>query len=450
MNHAVRAIMAFANERWRSRWSSRSALLARQQRAIRHFLAHSLADFSFYAGRPRATLADLPVVDKATMLAHFDGFNRLGLGLSDALAAARRAERGEPAGLPGQITAGLSSGTGGARSVFLVSPAERATWAGVVLARVLGTAQLRQLLTPWRPPLRVAFLLRADSPLYQSVHGRRLHLQWMPLTLPSEQLRKRLEQCRPDILVAPSSVLGSLARQQLAGQLHLQPAQAMAVAEVLEEDDVRAVRAAWRVAPGQIYQCTEGFLGASCEHGHVHLNEAHVHVEFEWLDAARTRCHPVVTDFTRRTQAFVRFRLDDVLQPLPGPCPCGRPTQALLRIEGRADDRLWSTDNHGNLQPVYPDALRHAIALAQHEDPAAALHDYRLEQHGTVWRLSTTPALDPAQHAALARALVRCCSAAQLAEPAIEHVDWLGDPPERKRRRIRCVRAPSVEQPCAS
>lgn len=442
-------LRAFVRARW---WpaTSRHALMQRQHRRLRRFLDRTLADIPFYASRPRDALAALPVMDKATMLPQFDRFNRLGLGLTEALAAAARAERGEAAGLPQGITAGLSSGTSGARSVFLVSPSERATWAGVVLARVLSAAHLRQLLTPWREPLRVAFLLRADSALYQAVNSSRLQLHWLPLTLSGAEQRARLQAMRPHILVAPASVLGTLARECLRQELTLAPAQVISVAEVLEDDDARAAQTAWGVMPGQLYQCTEGFLGASCELGHVHWNEEEVHVEFEWLDQARTRCHPVITDFTRRTQAFVRWRLDDVLQPLQQPCACGRPTLALRRIEGRSDERLWQPDASGKLQPVYPDALRHAMSSAQAPWPATdVLTDYRLEQHGMTWRLRTQPEVAADHQAALAQALVHCCAAAGLTPPFIEHAPWADDPPERKRRRIRCVRPPEGF-PCAS
>lgn len=449
MTQRWRTLLAFVRARWRPAPSSRHALLAMQQRRLSRFLAHDLATMPFYAARPRAALHDLPVVDKPAMLAQFDRFNRFGVTLAQALAAAERAERGEPAGLPAGVTAGLSSGTSGARGVFLVAPAERAEWAGVVLARVLSAAHLRQVLMPWRAPLRVAFFLRADSTLYQAVGSRRLQLHWLPLTLGADEQRRRLEAMQPQILVAPASVLGSLARACLQRQLSIRPAQAISVAEVLEDDDAAAARAAWGVEPGQIYQCTEGFLGASCEQGHVHLNEEQVHIEPEWLDAAHTRFHPVVTDFTRRTQAFVRFRLDDVLQPLGTACACGRPTLALRRIEGRADDRLWQPDAQGALQAVYPDALRHAIAGAQAGWPADAMTDYRLEQHGTVWHLRTQPALPTGHQAALAHALRQCCVSAGLVPPTLEHAAWVDEPPSQKRRRIRCVQAPGPT-PCAS
>ena len=48
----------------------------------------------------------------------------------------------------------------------------------------------------------------------------------------------------------------------------------------------------------------------------------------------------LITDFTRRTQPVIRYRLDDVLVAATEPCPCGQPTRVLEAIEGRRDDQL--------------------------------------------------------------------------------------------------------------
>lgn len=422
---------------------SRAALLRLQQRRLQRFLRDDLPAIPFYAAVERSSLAALPIVDKATVLSAFDRFNRHGITRDQAFAAAAQAESGQPAGLPAGLTAGLSSGTSGAPHVFLVSPRERGTWAGVVLATVLSRASLRQLLTPWAPPLRVAFFLRAHSSLYDTVDGWRLQLTWLALTQPLPEQLLRLQALAPHILVAPASVLGTLARAQLTGNLSIAPRQVISVAEVLEDDDAQAALQAWGLSPSQIYQCTEGFMGSSCEAGFVHLNEQHLLIEQEWLDTEHTRFRPLVTDFMRSSQAFVRFRLDDVLRPLPGPCACGRPTLALARIEGRADDRLWLPDASQQLQPLYPDGLRHAIARAQTEWPSdATVQDYRLQQHGLRWLLSTQPTLDAAHRAMLVQALADVCHSAGLGPPEIAHAPWVADDARSKRRRIRCVQMP--------
>ncbi len=48
----------------------------------------------------------------------------------------------------------------------------------------------------------------------------------------------------------------------------------------------------------------------------------------------------VITTLTRQAQPVIRFRTRDITRLLPGPCPCGRTTVRMARVEGRADDML--------------------------------------------------------------------------------------------------------------
>jgi phenylacetate-coenzyme A ligase PaaK-like adenylate-forming protein len=153
------------------------------------------------------------------------------------------------------------------------------------------------------------------------------------------------------------------------------------------------------------------------------------------------RFQPIVTDFSRTTQLIVRYRLDDVLRIAKGPCPCGRPTLSLGAIEGRADDVLWAARAHGDLSPIFPDVLRHAFARA---DPPGAVRDYRLEQHGEIWRIR----LDvPAAAAEGAEIAVRGEIASLMHRLGVQLPDlrfepWRDEPLHLKRRRIRCERKP--------
>ena len=48
----------------------------------------------------------------------------------------------------------------------------------------------------------------------------------------------------------------------------------------------------------------------------------------------------VITTLTRQAQPVIRYRTRDITRFLPGPCPCGRTTRRMARVEGRADDML--------------------------------------------------------------------------------------------------------------
>jgi putative adenylate-forming enzyme len=429
------AVAAFVGCRWGRQPADRAALLRAREGRLTRFLAHVLPRAPFYrpwAGRP---LAELPIVDKAAVLADFSAFNTRGVTLDRALEVALAAERSrnfQPT--LGDLTVGLSSGTSGRRGVFLVSPRERATWAGALLARLLSRRSLAQLLDPRRPPLRVAFFLRADSNLYRTVASRRLDFTFHDLLVPLADHVERLDRHPPDILVAPPTVL-----RRLAGATTARPSQVVSVAEVLEPDDEAAIAAAFGVPVQQVYQATEGWLGTSCAAGRLHLEEERVHVETEWLDAERFV--PIVTDFTRTTQLVVRHRLDDVLRVAGGPCPCGRPSLALAAVEGRADDVLWArTVPGGEERPVFPDTVRRAFALA---GSATDLRDYRVEQHGRAWEIRLVIGDDPTTsgvEAAVRRELETMARALALGLPDLVFVPWREESLAQKRRRVRCVR----------
>ncbi|MDQ1104725.1 F390 synthetase-related protein [Nocardioides zeae] len=426
MGASPTTLAALARERW---WLPRHHDAARA-RGLATFLRRDLPRASFYrawAGRP---LAELPVVTKADVLADFAAFNRHGITLEAALEVAEAAERSRDFAptLPHDVTVGLSSGTSGTRGVFLVSPAERQLWAGILMGQVLAPASLRTIA---RRPLRVALFLRADSNLYQTLASRRVHFSWHDLRAPLEEHLPALVGV--DVLVAPASVLRAIA-ERTGPTEGVAPLQVVSVAETLDPEDEAVVRATFGRPVEQIYQATEGLLATSCRAGRLHLNEGHVHVEPEWLD--HRLFHPIVTDFTRTTQLVVRHRLDDVLVAAPGPCPCGRPGRTISEVLGRADDVLVlraAGDDGGagpRAVPVYPDVLRHALALA------GDLGDHRVEQHGRQWRVALRrPERLPAVVAEVGRLAERLGGRV----PEVVAMPWPAEDPTAKRRRIRRV-----------
>lgn len=432
---ALSAVAAFAGARWGRRPHDRAALEALQQARLARFISDVLPRAPFYRDLPR-TLAELPVVDKATTLARFAEFNTVGITLDRALDVALAAERSRDFAptLPGGITVGLSSGTSGTRGVFLVSDAERARWAGVLLARLLTTPSLRRI-AGLGSPLRIAFFLRANSNLYATLGSRRIAFDFHDLLEPLTSHVARLNTSRPDVLAAPPTVLRLLAEEAANGGLAIAPRQVVSVAEVLEADDADVITRAWGTPVQQVYQATEGFLGASCAHGRIHLNEELLHIEPEWIadgTSTPTRFHPIVTDFTRSTQLVVRYRLDDVVRVAEGDCPCGSPTRSLAAIEGRADDVLWRPGADGQPHAIFPDVVRRAMALV------TGLRDYRLEQHGGEWRVRVQPH-EPEVAVSVRRELAAMTARLGAVPPLVQVGPWVDAPLTEKRRRIRCL-----------
>jgi len=430
----------FARTRWQLDFRNRDQLVTWQQARLRRFMREVLPRAPRYQGLLPADLSELPVMDKATMMADFLSYNTRGVRLEEAFDIALKAETTRDfAPMLGDLTVGLSSGTSGNRGVFLISQSERVRWAGILLARALPQPLLGRLLTPWKPPLRIAFFLRANSNLYTTLNSRRIDFAFHDLLQGVEPAVPALNASAPDVLVGPPSLLRALCAEVQAGRLHIWPSHVISVADVLEEGDAVAIREAFGCAAHQLYQATEGFLAYSCEHGSLHLNESFMHIEPQWLDQARTRFQPVITDFTRDTQLIVRYRLNDVLRVTPQPCPCGRAERAIAAIEGRADEVLW-LPAQGNSQAVaiYPDLVRRAMLFA-----GPAIKEFNLIQSGLQLRIELLP--DGERDTAIRQVTTELdllWHTLGVQPPTLTFAHWQPPAPGAKRRRIRMAQAP--------
>lgn len=303
----------------------------------------------------------LPMIDKERMMANFSRLNTAGLSREVAMTTALRAEKTRD--FKPQVdnfTVGLSSGTSGHRGLFLVSAEERQRWAGVALAKLLDQSLLSKQ--------RIAFFLRANSNLYETVNSRRINFRFFDLLARPESYVDQLNQYRPTYLIGPPSLLRYLAQFLRAGQLKIMPKKIVSVAEMLDPIDKREIESAFDQILHQVYQCTEGFLASTCRYGTLHLHEDIVAFQLEPLaddlssGARSRRFMPIITDFQRTTQPIIRYRLDDILIKAEEPCRCGSIMTTIEGIEGRYDDLFFLQEN-GNrrLIPLYPDYIRRAI-----------------------------------------------------------------------------------------
>lgn len=359
-----------------TKFRTRAELEAYQQRKALRIARHAFEHSAFYRERLGApsveALLSMPTIDKRVMMEHFDRLNTHGIRLEAAMNVALQAERQRDfqSTLAG-LTVGLSSGTSGNRGLFLVSDEERHNWAGAILERLLPGA----LLSLRRD--RIAFFLRANSNLYESLASRRVRFEYFDLLEPLEQQLSRLVALSPTLIVGPPSLLTALALEQERGHIALRPERVVSVAEVLEVPDEARIRRAFGTTVHQVYQATEGLLGTSCAYGTVHLAEDLVLFQREYLDAERTRFVPIVSDLFRTSQPILRYRLDDVLMERREPCLCGSVLTGLERIEGRSDDVFLLRDRDGKEQRLYPDFVRRAVILH-----APNVREYHVRQRG--------------------------------------------------------------------
>lgn len=408
------ALRSFAAARWRARrFRTRSDIERYQAQRLAQLQLHLSANVPFYQGGRVYPFTDLPVIEKADLLENFAEMNIAGITLGQVRSAIAEGEER----IGGHIV-GQSTGTSGNRGYYLISEDERFVWLGTILAKTLPDAL-------WRRH-RVALALPGLSSLYRSATtGSRIALGFFDLAEGVESWVERLVEFQPDTIVAPPKVL-----RWLAEKGKLSAANIFSGAEVLDPLDRKVIQDATGRTVRQIYMATEGLFGVSCPHGTLHLAEDAVHFEWEKVSPESPLRIPIVTDFTRRAQALVRYRMNDLLELDEEPCTCGSPHQAVKRIEGRSDDIFELRTGRGT-RLVTPDVVRNAIV-----DSDSAISDFRAYQTGPnaieVRLEGQLPeALDKAVLGSLVNALQRLGAAPDIAiERGIEPVF------DRKLRRV--------------
>lgn len=307
---------------------------------------------------------ELPLMNKQLLMTNFDKVNTVGIKKEEAINFALECERSRQFDrkLRG-VTVGLSSGTSGSRGVFLVSNFERGLWAGTILAKMLPKGKLFGH--------KVAFFMRANSELYETIQSKLIAFKFYDLFLDMEQNFADLVTFEPTILVAPPSILLQFAKYN---KQKINIPTVISIAEVLEAEDAVFIKKNLDLnVIHQVYQCTEGLLGVTCAYGILHLNETFIKFEKEKLDDRRF--YPIITDLKRRAQPIIRYRLNDILVEKEVPCLCGSSELAIEKIEGRSDDIFVfdSVDRTENIL-VFPDFIRRCVLFSSN------LKEYRVVQ----------------------------------------------------------------------
>jgi putative adenylate-forming enzyme len=410
------------------------ALREYQDARARRIIAYAMQRSPFYRrhfhGLDLKNWREFPLIDKSVMMAQFDEFTTRGVRREEAMKLALTAESSrdyQPS--LGELTVGLSSGTSGHRGLFVVDAWERASWAGSIMARVLPRLRLSGY--------KVLLFLRSGSNLYDSLRSHWLQFRFCDLMTPLENAVEILNEFRPDILVAPPSMLVMLAAARKGNRLHAFSTKVISVAEVLDRADEVRIADAFGAPVHQIYQCTEGLLAATCEKGSLHVLEDSVALQYEPVSGDASRVGPIVTDLGRRTQPIIRYRLNDILVLKQSPCACGSAFQRIARIEGRQDELLYFADVEGGMRPFFPDVLRRMVLLASEH-----ITDYEIIQerpgalrvHFAVGRESAPFGVAESLQASIAGILRQYgCTAS-----AVEIVEGLpARRPDEKRRRVR-------------
>ena len=366
MNFKLKVISNFI--RLRIQRNLYAANLQKIQRKHWRKLNVTLRKSPFYKelAEENADILSFPLINKAIFMEKFNAINTCKIDREEAFSVAIKAETSRDfAPTINDVTIGLSSGTSGNRGLFLATENERAQWVGCVLDRVIGFSLKKR---------SVAFFLRANSNLYDSVKSKVLQFEFFDLFEPLNDQIGRLNSLQPNILVAQPSLLLELADKQEKGELTLSPTKIISVAEVLYPEDRKLLEKVFKQTIHQVYQCTEGLLATSCAHGTLHFNEDFLHIEKKYIDEDNKRFHPIITDLIRTSQPVIRYELNDIIHEEKN-CPCGSKMTGIKQIEGRSDDVLRFTSETGEEVKIFPDFFRRAIIMSNEK-----ITDYTLVQ----------------------------------------------------------------------
>ena len=349
-----------------SKYETAEKLQKHQNKKLQKQLDFVTKYSEFYIEYKGKSLEEFPIIDKKIMMDHFNQINTVGIDREEALEFAIGSERTrEFSDRLHNITVGLSSGTSYSRGIFLVENSEKDKWAGYVLARFLPKGILSKC--------KIAFFMRANSNLYESVGSKHIQFEFFDIYADIKDNLKKLQDFQADIIVAQPSMLLMIANEIRNNTLTVAPKKVISIAEVLEKEDEAYIKEVFGMdVIHQVYQCTEGCLATTCKCGTIHLNEDIAYIEKEYLDD--TRFVPIITDLERTSQPIIRYRLNDVLVEKKEKCPCGSVFTSLEKIEGREDDVFQFAGQNGEAVSVFPDFIRRCILFAGN------ITDYRVVQ----------------------------------------------------------------------
>ena len=337
------------------KFNSRNRIEKIQNSGMRKHAKFVRKNSPFYArhwkGLKDEQWAEFPLIDKSIMMEHLEDLLTVRLDVDKARSLADKAEKSRDFSPKiGPYSIGYSSGTSGSRGMHFVSEKEQAGWAGFMLARGLDGSIFSKH--------RIGLILRANSNTFESVGSNRIEFKFYDLMKPLEEIHESILQDKLDILIGPPSVLRYLSDVKSP----LKVRKLVSAAEVLDEIDRTHIEAHFGQIVHQFYSSTEGEIAATCELGTLHLNEEIMVIQKQWVDQEKGWYHPIISDFKRKTQPIIRYRLNDILVASKQPCGCGDARESIDSIMGRQDDIFLLKKNSGEgFEQVIPDFIRRAV-----------------------------------------------------------------------------------------
>lgn len=362
---------------------------ARSDNLIRYARASS----AFYAERFRhlpehVRLDELPIVDRAELMAHFDQWvTDPAIRLTDVAAfIADPARCGEP--FLDRYAVWTSSGTTGVPGIYLSDSEALTVYEALLTLRAAGASGAPSL---WKTLLaggRMAMIAAREGHFAGIAAWERAQRQhpWMRMrcrsfsvTDPIADLVAALNAWQPSLLASYPSMLSVLGDERESGRLNIEPTALWSGGEELVSAERARLERTFGCRLHEEYAASECMnIAFSCEAGTLHLHADWVILEpvderGRRLPAGQPSAGVLLTNLCNRVQPLIRYQLGDSVTMMNKPCPCGCALPG-LRVEGRRDDVLQLPAGSGATVSIVPLAIESVL------EDRAGIHQYQLCQ----------------------------------------------------------------------
>lgn len=244
------------------------------------------------------------------------------------------------------------SGTSGETSYFVYSKEDFSRG----MAHVMDLVPLRLQ----RKRIRIAYLgiagghfagITMMSPAMRPMTRLFLDTKIVEITQPIQQIVETLNTFQPHIIVGYATVMKLLAEKQNEGMLSIRPLLAQSGGEVLSPGDKIIIENKLGCPLVNIYASTE-FLNMGIsrpEYGGMYLLENDLIFELR-------KNHTLVTNLFNHTMPLIRYRMEDILIPVPDDRPF-LPFTKVNEVIGRNEYAMVLTNRHGADDFLAPDEI---------------------------------------------------------------------------------------------
>jgi len=372
---------------WKAAREGKQGIVRRQHERLQTLVSYARTHSSYFAEvyrdvpEPCTDIRQLPVVTKAELMCHFDGW------VTDPAISKRQVEAflADPA-LIGhdyldRYVVCTTSGSTGVPAILVHDHDALVVYnvLGYIRSLPVFLSSLRNLgaLLRGRGRLAAVFVTGGHF-LGNTMFARRVRMMpWRAKTqrlfsalTPLPELVQELNAFQPVMLSGYPSALEVLAKEQIAGRLQIQPVVINAAGETLTGAVRQRIAATLGCAVGNYYGSSEAVgLTYECQQQHLHVNSDWYLLEpvdeyDQLVPPGQLSSAVLVTNLANRVQPILRYKMGDRVTISPDTCSCGSPFP-VIDVIGRTDEMLSLPTPQGGMVQILP----LAIATVAEETP---------------------------------------------------------------------------------